>query len=104
MDENKSKMSPIHSYSLVDMAENPTFKCLAKDGKLVKCHKIAPMLIPSGLTNQLEIRYERCSTMCSRALIATDGEKTMFVQTCEIQQQSYHITNVEIKKPFEIIK
>jgi len=104
MDENKSKMSPIHSYSLVDMAENPTFKCLAKDGELVKCHKVPAMLIPNGLSNQLQIRYERCSTMCSRALIATDGEKTMFVQTCEIQQQSYNIANVEIKKPLEIIK
>jgi len=104
MEENKSKMLPIHNYAIMDMPENPTFKCLLKDGQLVKCHKVSPILIPNGLSNQLELRYERCSTMCSRALLATDGDKTVFVQTCEIQQQSYSIPNVEIKKPFEVIK
>lgn len=109
MEENKPKLVPIHFYELVELPEDPNTKALTKDGLMVNCHKVSPILLPNTLSNSLSVKYTPCSTRCTRFLLCQkqDEEHLFVIQNCEVQTQSFKIMNAttEPKKPaLEIIR
>lgn len=109
MEENKPKLVPIHLYELVELPNDPNTKALQKDGLIVNCHKLAPILIPNTITHSLGVQYSPCSTRCSRFLLCQkqDEEHLFVVQNCEVQIQSFKIMNATTepkKSSLEIIR
>lgn len=105
-EQNKTEVVFLHKYELRESNEIKDVKILWKDGNPCKCHKAGnPMIVPSMLSNELNMKYEFCSTNCPRALIGLEGDKLMYFQTCEVQTMKFKIENVDVKKsPLEIIK
>jgi hypothetical protein len=109
MEENKPKLVPIHFYELIELQNDPNTKALTKDGLMVNCHKVAPILVPNPLSQTLNITPTPCSTRCTRFLLCQkqDDEHLYVIQNCEVQTQSFKIMNAttEPKKPvLEIIR
>ena len=109
MEENKPKLVPIHIYELIELPNDPNTKALQKDGLIVHCHKVAPILVPNHLSQTLNITPTPCSTRCSRFLLCQkqDEEHLFAVQNCEMQIQSFKIMNATTepkKSSLEIIR
>jgi len=111
-EQKKPEVALTHKYELRPSPEMKGVQVLFKDSNPCKCHKAGnPMLIPSALSNQLELKYEFCSTNCPRALVGVEEEKVVYIQTCEVQTMKFRIDNAVrienegVNKPkLEIIK
>ena len=93
-----SEKQPIkftHTYTLEEYDQvRRKAQMLVKDKNPVKCHKCAPNIVPDHSGNLVPI-YEHCTTHCSRALIGIEGDNTVYVQTCEVQNQKFLIQNAK---------